>query len=269
MVIKIILSESDDPIKHIEGCLDIIHRIENLYEKKENIALDFSEVSWILPCSALLLGGKIDEIKNQNIKINFISPTNEKVKKYLLDIGFPFGTQELGKTYHSINHFGSKDNVNEKVNKLFHTMEDKIPKQFGVTIQYLLAELTDNIEQHSHFTHSSIMAQFFPHKNYIDIGILDNGLSIPKVFEDNGIPFSEDFEAIEKAMAGVTTKKGDISRGFGLQSTKKIVRDLCDGELHIISRHGALIFEHNSFSKKYKFINNSLKGTLIYIRLKT
>lgn len=268
-MIKLNLPKGDGPIEQIEGCLRVVKEMENLSQKSKKIDLDFSELQWILPCSALLLGGKIDEIENKGIKVSYISPENKDVKKYLKDIGFPFGTTKQGDTYYPINHFSNKENINEKINILVESMGEKIPEEFGDSIPYLLAELTDNIEQHSQFTHASIMAQYFPKKNYVDIGILDNGLSIPRVFEKNKISFSEDYEAIDKALKGTTTKKEEGLRGYGLQSSKKIVRDLIDGELHIISRRGAIIFKPDFFSQKYEFVKNSLGGTLIYMRLNT
>lgn len=266
-MIKLNLPRGDNPIEQIEECLRIIKEIEILTQKNKKIELDFSEIQWILPCSALLLGGKINEIENRGIKADYIPPENDAVKQYLLDIGFPFGTKKQGDTYYPINHFTNKDDINKEVNILLESMANKIPDEFGDSIPYLLAELTDNIEQHSKFTHASIMAQYFPKKNYIDIGILDNGLSIPGVFEKNKISFSQDNEAIDKALKGATTKNEEPSRGYGLQSSKKIVRDLINGELHIISRKGAMVFKPETFSKSHEFKKNSLKGTLIYMRL--
>ena len=229
----------------------------SLIKEKKEIELDFSNVGWILPCSALLLAGKIDELKSKGVNVNLIPPEEDMVKKHLLGIGFPFGTKKQGETYSPINHFGKEVSINKEVNELLDNMQNKLPKQFGASISYLLGELTDNIEQHSKFTHASIMAQYFPQKKHVDIGILDNGLSIPKVFENNIISFTDDCDAITKAMSGTTTKKEDRTRGFGLKTTKKIVRDLCDGELYLISRQGVLIFKPNLFSKKYNFPKNT------------
>ena len=219
-----------------------------------------------MPCSALLLGGKIDEVETNGIKIDYLSPKNKEVKKYLSDIGFPFGTKKQGETYYPINHIINNEDINKEVNILLESMANKIPEEFGDSIPYLLAELTDNIEQHSQFTHASIMAQYFPRKKYVDIGILDNGLSIPTVFEKNKISFSQDNDAIDKALKGTTTKK-EGSRGYGLSSSKKIIRDLINGTLHILSRRGVKIFEPSLFSKSYELEKSSLKGTLIYMRL--
>ena len=174
-MIKLNLPRGDGPVEQIKACLEIIKKIENLSQKSKKIDLDFSKLQWILPCSALLLGGKIDEVKNKGIEIICISPENKTVEKYLKDIGFPFGTTKQGGTYYPINHFSNKENINERINILVKSISKKIPEEFGDSIPYLLAELTDNIEQHSQFTHASIIAQYFPQKNYVDIGILDNG----------------------------------------------------------------------------------------------
>ncbi len=97
----------------------------------------------------IVIGGKIDEVETNRIKIDYLSPKNKEVKKYLSDIGFPFGTKKQGATYYPINHIINNEDINKEVNALLESMADKIPEEFGDSIPYLLAELTDNIEQHS------------------------------------------------------------------------------------------------------------------------
>ncbi|MFC1682139.1 ATP-binding protein [Nanoarchaeota archaeon] len=266
-MIKLNLPNVDSPVAQIKETLKIINEIDLVAQKEKELNLDLSSIEWILPCSALLLSAKIDEMKTQGYKISYIEPDNNFVRNYLITIGFPFGTETQGETYYPVNHFNNKDDINKKVGAFVNDINKKLPDKFGDSVLYILGELTDNIEQHSQFTHASIMAQYFPNKEYLDIGILDNGLSIPGVFEKNKIPFSKDCEAVDNALKGTTTKKEEGTRGFGLSSSKKIIRDLIDGELHIISRKGAIIFEPESFSKKYEFDKNSLKGTMIYMRL--
>ena len=106
---------------------------------------------------------------------------------------------------------------------LLDAIEKKIPDEFGESIQYIIGELSDNIDDHSQFTYASLMAQYFPIKKLVDIGVLDNGITIPILFKENGIKFSKDSEALKKALAGeVTTKKGEDMRGYGLKSCKDI-----------------------------------------------
>ena len=68
------------------------------------------------------------------------------------------------------------------------------------------------------------------------------------------------------ALMGTTTKKEDISRGFGLSSTKKIVNAL-KRKIQIISRRGFLEVENSRVKKKD--LDKEIRGTLIFIKLKT
>ena len=151
--------------------------------KREEINLDFSEVEWILPCSAILISSKIIDIQKQGAKINYIGSKNKKVKEYLSDIGFPLGKKTDGNTYVSIKHFVNnpedKNQVNQEANDLLDKIDNKIPKQFGSSVKYILGELSANIDEHSQFTFASLMAQYFPHKEYLDIAVFDNGITIP------------------------------------------------------------------------------------------
>ncbi|MBR9704859.1 sensor histidine kinase [Candidatus Pacearchaeota archaeon] len=268
-MIKCNLSCGDDPIEQIKECLEIIEEMNKTYKKGEEIFLDLSEIPWIIPCSALLLSSKIRELLNKNIKINYSEPINEKVKKYLRDIGFPLGTKVEGDTFSPIKHFGNEVDIDTEVNNLLENMKNKVPNTFGDSIYYILGELADNISQHSKFSNATIMAQYYPQKGYIDIGVFDNGLTIPKVFEKNNIKFSKDSEAILLALSGTTTKKEDPSRGHGLSSSKELVQKALDGEMHIISRKGCLIISPDSKDISHNFTKNKLLGTLLYIRLKT
>ena len=123
----------------------------------------------------------------------------------------------------------------------------------------------DNIDQHSRYTHASIMAQFFPKKNIVDIGVIDNGLSIPRLFEENRIPFLTDSEAIESALQGLSTKK-EARRGYGLPAVHKITTEGLKGVGYIISRRGCIHVLPNNVRKSYILQNHIYNGTVIYLR---
>ena len=265
MNLKCNISNTDDPLKQIQDCIDIINEIDKVeLEEGEILNLDFSDVEWILPCSALLLSNKIIEAcRRINIKI---SPPNKRgVYEYLTKIGFPLGCEVEGESFLPINHFSNKDDVNEQISKISKHIENKVDKNFGFSINYLLAELSDNIEQHSQFTQASIMTQYYPDKKYIDVGIFDNGISIPALFEKKGLKFSDDCDAIKKAIEGVSTKE-EQGRGFGLRTSKNLVLEGLNGEMYILSRKGALILNPKNKEKSQELMKNALKGTLIYMR---
>lgn len=272
-MIKVILSEGDNPIIQIEQTLKIIAEIESEFDKRKIINLDLSEVNWILPCTILLISGKIKDVLNKGAVVSYVPPKNKKVEEWLSEIGFPLGKTKDGSTFISIKHFAkdlsNQKQVNDEANSMLNKIKDIIPDSFGSSITHILGELSDNIDQHSNFTHASLMAQYFPRKEHIDIGVLDNGISIPFNFEKNDIPFSIDSEAIKKALFGeVTTKKDEKMRAYGLRSCKKISLEGIKGELYLISRKGVVILKPRG-ELVYDFEDTSLEGTFIYFRLPT
>ena len=265
MNLKCNISNTDDPLKQIQDCIDIMNEIDKAeLEKGEILNLDFSDVEWMLPCSALLLSNKIIEAcRRINIKI---SPPNKRgVYEYLTRIGVPLGCEVEGESFLPINHFSNKDNVNEQISKISKHIGNKVDKNFGFSVNYLLAELSDNIEQHSQFTQASIMTQYYSDKKYIDVGIFDNGITIPTVFEKKGVQFSDDCDAIKKALEGVSTKE-EQGRGFGLRTSKKLVLEGLDGEMYVLSREGAIILNSKDKEKSQELMKKALKGTLVYMR---
>src|SRR3990170_3035949 len=111
-MININLTRSDDSTSQIEECIGIIQNIEEVSAKEKEIVLNFRDLKWILPCSALLLSNKINEITKRGVNLSFIEPSEKKVKNYLIKIGFPFGENYSSITNVPIHHFGKgqKDN---------------------------------------------------------------------------------------------------------------------------------------------------------------
>ncbi|MBS3092563.1 ATP-binding protein [Candidatus Pacearchaeota archaeon] len=132
---------------------------------------------------------------------------------------------------------------------------------------YLVSELSDNISEHSEFTHGSVMVQFFKNKGHIDIGVLDNGLTIPGVYSTNSISFLSDSDAILKALRGVSTKINESGRGRGLGTSKRLVQEGLNGEFHILSRNGLVIIKPNQEPVNMD-IDAPLNGTFVYMRFK-
>lgn len=264
--IKCTLVNSDNPTDQVLGCLDILEKINTNLHKDNVINLDMSDLDWITPFCALILSNKISQAEMNEYKIIIGEPKNSKVSNYLLNLGFPMGRKGFGGTYIPIYHFS--ENTNKATSDIFKIINETFPNTAkGNAIKYLISELADNIDQHSRFSHASIMAQYFEKKQYIDIGVMDNGISIPRNFENNKIAFDNDADALNKAIQGVSTKK-DEGRGTGLYSSQKIVKEGLKGEFYIISRNGLLVDSYNYSRKLYKLQNYSLNGTLCYIRFK-
>jgi len=273
-MINVELSEGDNPVEQIKQSLKIISRIDDAFDKREKIIFDLSEVKWVLPCSIILISGKLKDILEKGAEVSYKPPKNVKVKEWLSDIGFPLGKIKDGSTFISIKHFANNSSnpnqVNEEANSMLNKIKNRIPISFGDSVLYILGELAANIDEHSNFTFASLMAQYYPQKEYLDIAVLDDGISIPFNFEKNNISFKKDSEAIRKALFGeVTTKKGEKMRGYGLKSCKDISIKEIEGELHLVSRRGIAILKSNGDENFYEFDNVSLNGTFLYFRLPT
>ena len=260
-IINCNINNSDNPEDQIVSCYKVIKEIdENL--DKDTIFLDMTKVIWVGALSSLLLGHKISQLPKN--KVIIIPPEDANVKNYLNYIGFPLGGELDSIPHFPICHFSC--NANKYANHLLNEVENTFPKTTKNNIPLIIGELTTNIEEHSKYTHASIMSQYFPKKKFIDIGVIDNGMSIPKHFQINGIKFNNDEHAIEQALSGVSSKK-EFNRGSGLPTTENLINKGLKGELYIFSREGVVMSTQNG-RKVYKLPNLILDGTLCYARFK-
>lgn len=271
-MIKVIFPRGDDVYNHFISSLETIREMESCFNKKEKIVLDLSEVQWFLPCSIIMISNKITELVDNGAEFDYSPPEKLDVREHLKKVGFPLGDKEEGGSYVPISHFkkrkGDKNQVNREFNYLMNKIEGKIPSKFGESINYILGELSDNIDTHSEFSCASIMAQYFPTKKKVDVVVFDNGITIPGLFERHNIPFKNDSDAINKAICGeVTTKKDEFMRGYGLKSCKRLSTEGTKGELYIISRGGIMILKSNKDPLLYNLDKKMLNGTLLYFRL--
>ena len=272
-MIKIELPNSDNPLEQIEKCIEILNEIEVVALREKELVLDLSELRWILPCSDLLLSSKVIELQNRGYKISFVSPKDHSVVNYLAIVGFPFGGGKSKDTFMPIHHFSRKDNedstkiVEAEMEEVFKVVENNFPSGLVGGILYLVAEMADNIDQHSNFTQGSIMIQFYKNKGHVDIGIFDNGITIPGVYEKNKVEFENDCDAIRKALRGISTKEGEIGRGKGLGTSQKLVNMGLEGDFYILSRNCLYGSEYGK-NPESKSLEKPLKGTLIYMRFK-
>jgi len=195
----------------------------------------------------------------------------EVYKEFLKKIGnisefMKVEIEKMGLPYSIAIQIDKNKKIENEINNVITEILKIVPKKFGISIPYILGEMTDNIEQHSSYSNAFVFMKYNSEEGIIEICIFDDGLTIPSVFEKNSISFLKDCDAIRMALEGKTTKKEDIARGFGLRTTRAIVKEL-NGEMKIISREGMINLEGSAVSKKN--FEKKLPGTLIYLKLKT
>ena len=190
------------------------------------------------------------------------------------------------------NILGTLDNV---ICGSLYTQEIDYEQYGGVnTFRYVLGEILSNVDQNSEANRLYVYGQIYSKRKYVDIGILDNGITIPGKYEQsrpefsdkdvNPYEFENDCEALYKAINGISTKEGfkramegmssyeDIYLndwlGYGLNTSIRLITEGLGGSFLIASRGGICHLTKN----EKKFIkaegDNILNGTFVCIRFK-
>jgi hypothetical protein len=225
--------------------------------------LDLSEYSFFYPGLIVPIG-----ILMQNNSItDFVNPNNNAAAgyfKYMLSADI---IDPLNKTYLPIVALPAEEKESTFVLENIFVLCDN-GKNCGGESQFksFLDELIVNIYEHSEFTSAYVMAQQYSKQGFIEICIVDNGISIPGSLKKFGAHFENDCEHICCAINGYSTKGPE--RGYGLGSTVKWCKNYFRGELLIISGAGAIFVDSDGKQKLYKLEPAHIfEGTYINIRL--
>jgi hypothetical protein len=145
--------------------------------------------------------------------------------------------------------------------------ESRLFKDNEIAYKYVIAELIDNIYEHSGFQLASVMAQRYGRKGFVELCFFDDGITIPGNFERSGKKYRKEVHsnAIYEAMRGVSTKP-DVGRGYGLSSNVELFRDV-GGEWLIVSGYGAIYLVRAQVIPYRLSSTNMLRGTLISLRV--
>lgn len=217
--------------------------------------------SFLYPTTLMPL---LEYITDNNLDVKF-HPDVEGYLNTIMDKNI-IDKSPLERTYIKVamlnpKHVKGIDVLNEVINLL--------SKYYGGldALYYLLYELTSNIYDHSRFSRAFVMAQEFPQKEFIEICIYDNGISIPQCFKNHGYDFGSDANSIYNAINGKSTKSKEAGRGYGINTSARMVLDGFNGEIFIASRNGAIHLD-NKGTTAYKCENAyELEGTLVSMRL--
>lgn len=194
--------------------------------------MDLSGIEWFNPTNLLPLGIFIKEQQN----ISVIPPIDPNVLMYYNIITKGERGHSSGRSYIPIVQIPPNDHQRGKMLEPLYTFENGHVGGHNA-FSYFISELVDNVYQHSKFSTAYIMAQKYA--KFTEVGIIDNGISIPIAFENAGFAF-DDTKALSEAINGLSTKP-DAGRGFGLKTSLKLLTKGLHGECLIISGGGGLI----------------------------
>lgn len=283
--IKLCQPNTDDFGPSLVCILDILEPINIAENTVKEVQIDISEIVFVHPLLILPLSVLSDWLLKKGIRVNF---SNGKCQDYLEIIRFPNGfnpyeienwLDELAKfeksylpickipSYHCKENTLVRDRLISNLNSiLFRKLN--ILGNLRDSIAYLVSEMIDNITDHAMTDYGWIMFQNYPQMGYLDICIADNGIGILDSYKRSGITqISNHNVAIEKALNGLSTKKLEGNRGYGIVTSRKLLVDGLNGKFFIYSGNAAYFkSRQNESILKFKGYQ-SWNGTLIALRI--
>ena len=150
-------------------------------------------------------------------------------------------------------------------NILLHQLQ--ISGQMVIVIKYLISEAMDNIVEHSGVSSGWIMVQNFSKKGFLDVCILDTGLRLLGSYQKFNFPDIEtDDQALKQAVNGNSTKQLAVTRGYGIDTSRRMLVDGLKGKYFLFS--GAAFYVYTSEIEQIIPLEriNNWNGTILALR---
>ena len=264
-------------------------KVNYVVEKSKGVPItfDFSEVTFTNPFIVGGVASLIYKLKQnkQDYKIIY-NPNADGLHSYLDTIFFPeginYGSSDYEgimstfyeKTYIPLVFFptglSSKESkIREGVlGAVYEILKNQLNLSGNIlnAIDYWIAELSQNIVDHSGEKHGMIFAQFYPTKNFMDICIVDTGKGLYQSYmeSDKHNPTSNK-EAVNFAVFGKSTKDIPESRGYGISTSRKMLVEGLNGKFFLYS--GDTFFIQTSEREEIVSIETPHKGCYVALRV--
>lgn len=257
----------------------------NVLESGDELVLDLRSLKFIHPFLVLPLCSLISKAIQNDIKIDF--QFNNKTKYYLDTILFPSGFDALAEDHWSkfLAQFQNKTflpickiPVNSSNNlireELLSTFENIAMKQLKITgqmvtvIKYLSGEAMDNIVEHAQVSNGWIMVQNYPEKGFLDICILDSGIGLIGSYKSIGIEnIDSDVKALEQAINGNSTKQITETRGYGIDTSRRMLVEGLKGKYFLFSGAAFYIYTNELEQITPISFDSRWNGTMLALRI--
>ena len=251
----------------------ILNSTKNLIKllNNANDIVDLSDTKFMYPIELLPISALISE----NSK-TYINPKDEVCKSYLNYFNFPNGLTKPklpSSKYIPIYKFSASKKDDKSLRDKSIILENLIaiclsklgsPEGSVSALNLAIDEIISNIEDHSEAEFGWINAQFYPAKEYLDVCMLDSGITIAGKYKKVGIEYN-DLEALKNAMEGKSTKP-EKTRGSGLRTFVSMINNGFDGEIVIISG-SAISYASKTSKPVVQKISVYWKGTIVAFRI--
>jgi hypothetical protein len=126
----------------------------------------------------------------------------------------------------------------------------------------------DNIVEHANVSNGWIMVQNYPNKGFLDICILDTGLGLLGSYKDFDVAgINTDIDALEQAINGNSTKQITETRGYGIDTSRRMLVDGLKGKYFLFS--GSAFYIYTNELEQITPLNRNVKwtGTMLALRV--
>ena len=243
----------------LTSLIDVLEQWNSVADN-ETLSIDLSSITFLHPFLILPVCVLISEKSDRVIKIK----SNSKIDNYLNTIFFPNGFDALQKanwkqilsgysrkSYLPICKIPSTSaGVRED---LLTTFENILLNQLNLqgqlisVIKYLISEAFDNIIEHAESCNGWIMVQNYSQKGYLDVCIADNGLGIFGAYKKAGTAGIDSYAvAIERAINGQSTKQITETRGYGIDTSRRMLVEGLSGKYFLFSGNSFYIYTNET-----------------------
>lgn len=180
------------------------------------------------------------------------------------------------KTYIPIISFLASKEYAEERSEILSAVENLLSRQVGLGLniimglKYLIEENVDNIIEHSESERGYIFSQSYSGKEYMDLCIADNGISLLGSYLKIGADYIDDhLSAMKAANSGESTKNlpDAENRGYGIYTSKKMLVNGLSGNFVMLSGN-ALYLKSQKVDQIYTLPDIATwKGTIVAMRI--
>jgi hypothetical protein len=233
-------------------------------EGERTRSINLVECNFIYPTTVLPLLAYASK-RNWSFKINPKTSAGGYLEFMLNRSGSPVG----GSSYLAPAKLPASATECEAVLEDLYSLQtrSRLFQKNEMAYKYTIAELVDNIYEHSEFRLAYVMAQKYVRGGYIELCFFDDGITIPGSFDKHGMHYDkkQHKDAIKDAIRGRSTKPGG-GRGYGLSTNVQMFRAI-GGEVLIVSGYGAIYVDKSSVIPYTLDTKSRMDGTLISLRV--
>ncbi len=275
---------NDEMGASFRSLLEALEQIGEVHPEDELI-IDLHRLSFVHPFLILPICSFISKLKQYNVTVGI--RYGAATRSYLETVLFPEGFNAMNtsnwdrqlsnfqnKTYLPICQIPAARGTIKVREQLLATFENILLYQLKLTgqmisvVKYLISEAMDNIVEHANVSNGWIMVQNYPNKGFLDICILDTGLGLLgsyKAFDIAGI--NTDIDALEQAINGNSTKQITETRGYGIDTSRRMLVDGLKGKYFLFS--GSAFYIYTNELEQITPLNSNVKwtGTMLALRV--